>query len=160
MTVTSTEGIINAPSLLGLNEVAVLNACRSDDEEATRGAPCGVPFGVRGRLGGDLPLGLLSSPLIREKADRTERRAIRAPSVPHRARPAFCRTVLRVCASRKSPEMLKTSMVVLSTSLRMIVCTVSESAVKTVNFGNAIGSGSDSPSDAGEELNDPERSCL
>lgn len=38
----------------------------------------------------------------------------------------------------------------------MIVCTVSESAVKTVNFGNEIGSGSDSPSDVGEELRDPD----
>jgi hypothetical protein len=52
--------------------------------------------------------------------------------------------------------MLYTSTVAPSASLRIIVKVDSESAVNTVNLGKEIGSGSVSPSDTGEELDDPD----
>lgn len=68
-----------------------------------------------------------------------ERRPMRPPSTPHRARPPFCRTVLRVWASLISPAMVYTSTVALFASLRIIVVVVSVSDVNTVNLGSTIG---------------------
>jgi len=153
VTMMSTEGIIRGPSLFGLRTVVAVGCtCLIDDDDDTRR----TPLGVCGRFTCALPFGVLSSPLILAKVDTIDLRAIRPPSIPHLARPPFCNTVFRVCASRRSPALLYTSTVAPSTSVRIIVCVDSESAVKIVNLGKEIGSGSVSISSTGEELEDPD----